>query len=115
MASPVETLSLSDQLHQLNTARKTALGNPTIFKPIILSILPLTTPTNPVELRRWAADFIAEAIASPALNTQEKENVTMAAIDALKLLVEAPDQDPLALKSGIIAAASAYPVVMKWM
>ncbi|KAK3496966.1 uncharacterized protein B0T23DRAFT_309331 [Neurospora hispaniola] len=115
MASPVKTPPMSEQIQQLNAARKMALENPGFFKQIIQGILPLTAPSAPVELRRWAADFIAEALACPALRTQDKENLTLAIVDALRSLVEAPDQDPLVLKAGIMAAASAYPVIVRWI
>ncbi|KAK3355083.1 hypothetical protein B0H65DRAFT_416918 [Neurospora tetraspora] len=106
---------MSEQIQQLSAARKMALENPGYFKQIIQGILPLTAPSAPVELRRWAADFIAEALACPALRTPDKGDLTLAIIDALRSLVEAPDQDPLVLKAGIMAAASAYPVIVRWI
>lgn len=118
MASPVRTPpTTSEQMQQLNNARKMAFENPAYFKQIVTGIFPLTAPSAPVVLRRWAAEFIAEAIACPALRTQEKDELTITVIDggALRALVEDPDQDPLVLKAGIMAAASAYPVVVRWM
>ena len=118
MAAAVKTPpSMSEQMQQLNSARKMAFESPTFFKQIITGIFPLTSPSTPVVLRRWAAEFIAEALACPALRTQEKDDLTITVIDggALRALVEDPDQDPLVLKAGIMAAASAYPVVVRWM
>ncbi|KAK3953167.1 hypothetical protein QBC32DRAFT_210791 [Pseudoneurospora amorphoporcata] len=117
MASPVKTPSTSEQMQQLNNARKMAFESPAYFKQIVQGIFPLTAASSPVDLRRWAAEFIAEALACPALRTQEKDDLTISVIDAgaLGSLVEAPDQDPLVLKAGIMAAASAYPVVVRWI
>lgn len=106
---------MSEKFRQLTAARKTAFENPSYFRQIVQGILPITPPSIPVELRRWAADFIAEALACPALRTADKENLTVMTIDAVRSLLEAPDQDPLILKGGIMAAASAYPVIVKWM
>ncbi|KAK3398070.1 hypothetical protein B0T20DRAFT_355674 [Sordaria brevicollis] len=106
---------MSEKFKQLAAARKTAFENPSYFRQIVQGILPITPPSIPVELRRWAADFIAEALACPALRTADKESLTVMTIDAVRSLLEAPDQDPLILKGGIMAAASAYPVIVKWI
>jgi symplekin len=115
MASAVKSLTVSEQLEQLNAARKIVLENPAYYDRIVKGTLPIIGPTSPIELRRWGADFLAESLASPVLSTRDKENLTVAVLGTLKGLVESPNEDPLVLKSSVMAAASAYPVVMRWM
>jgi symplekin len=115
MAAPVKPLSVGEQIQQLNAARKIVLENAAYYDRIVKGILPIIGPSSPVELRRWGADFLAESLASPALNGRDKENLTVAILETLRGLIETPNEDPLVLKASVMAAASAYPVVMRWM
>ncbi|KAK3328943.1 hypothetical protein B0H66DRAFT_7424 [Apodospora peruviana] len=114
-ASSVKTLSVSEQIQQLNGARKIVLENPAYYDRIVKGILPIIGPSSPVELRRWGADFLAESLSTPALSTRDKENLTVSILETLRLLVEGPNEDPLVLRATVMAAASAYPVVMRWI
>ncbi|KAM7224550.1 protein of unknown function (DUF3453) domain containing protein [Rhypophila decipiens] len=111
----VKPLSVSEQLQQLNAARKIVLENPTYYDRIVKGILPIIGPSSPVELRRWGADFLAESLGTPALSTRDKENLTVSILETLRSLVENPNEDPLVLKASILAAASAYSVVVRWI
>jgi len=112
---PPKPLSVAEQLEQLNSARLVVLENPSYYDRIVKGILPIIGPSSPVELRRWGADFLCESLGTPALSTRDKENLTVAILETLRSLVESPNEDPLVLKASILAAASAYPVVMRWM
>ncbi|KAK3341242.1 hypothetical protein B0T25DRAFT_335481 [Lasiosphaeria hispida] len=115
MAASVKTLSVGEQIQQLNAARKIVLENAAYYDRIVKGVLPIIGPSSPVELRRWGAEFLAESLSTPALNSRDKENLTVAILDTLKLLVESPNEDPLVLKASVIAAASAYPIAMRWI
>lgn len=114
-AAPVKPLSVGEQIQQLDAARKIVLENPTYYDKIVKGILPIIGPSSPVELRRWGADFLAESLGTPALSTRDKENLTLAVLETLRSLVEDPKEDALVLKASVLAAASAYAVVMRWM
>jgi symplekin len=108
-------LSVAEQIQQLNEARKLVLENATYYDSIVKGILPIIGPTSPVELRRWGAEFLAESLSTPALGIRDKENMTVATLETLRLLVEEPSEDPLVLRACVMAAASAYPIAMRWM
>ncbi len=114
MAS-TQTLNVAEQIKQLNAARRMVLENSAYYDRIVKGILPIIGPTSPLDLRRWGAEFLAESLATPALSTRDKENLTLAILGTLQSLVESPNEDPLVLKASIITAATAYPMVMRWM
>jgi len=115
MAAPIKNLTVDEQIQQLNGARKIVLGDPSYYDKIIKGILPIIGPSSPLELRRWGADFLAESLSTPALRSSDKEIVTVAILDTLRTLLENPNEDTLVLKSSVMAAASAYPIAMRWM
>lgn len=115
MAAPVKNLSVAEQIQQLNAARKIVLADPEYYDKIVKGILPIIGPSSPVELRRWGAEFLAESLSTPALKRVDKENLTIAVLETLRSLVENPGEDPLVLKASVMAAASAYPIAMRWV
>ncbi|KAK5657130.1 hypothetical protein OQA88_3658 [Cercophora sp. LCS_1] len=115
MAAPVKNLSVAEQIQQLNAARKIVLADPEYYDKIVKGILPIIGPSSPVELRRWGAEFLAESLSTPALKRVDKENLAIAVLETLRSLVENPGEDPLVLKASVMAAASAYPIAMRWV
>ncbi|KAL2174756.1 uncharacterized protein P884DRAFT_208012 [Thermothelomyces heterothallicus CBS 202.75] len=113
--SSENTISVAEQLEQLGAARKLVLENPTYYDRIVKGVLPIIGPAAPVELRRWGADFLAESLATPVLAMREKENITVAVLDTLRSLLDHAGEDAIVLKSSIVAAASAYPVALRWI
>lgn len=107
--------SVSEQLKQLNDARKAILVDASYYKSIMTGILPLAAPNSTLELRRWAADFIAEAFATPILPNKDKEVMSFQVLPVLRSLLESPKEDLYVLKSVITASASIYPHVLRWM
>lgn len=108
--------SVSDQLHQLNEAKKAVLSDPqAYYSQIMVGILPLASPNTNVELRRWATNFVAEAFATPTLPGRDKEGMSLLVVGHLRALLENPKEDPYVLRSAIQAAASIYPHAMRWM
>jgi symplekin len=107
--------SVGEQLKQLNEARKAILVDPTYYKSIMNGILPLAAPNSTLELRRWAADFIAEAFATPTLPNKDKEVMSFQVLPVLRSLLESPKEDTYVLRSVIAASASIFPHVLRWM
>ncbi|GKT89634.1 mRNA cleavage and polyadenylation specificity factor complex subunit [Colletotrichum tofieldiae] len=115
MAAPSPQASVSDQIRQLNDARKLVLGDVKYYPTVVKSILPIVGPTARVELRRWGADFLAEAFSTPALPGSEKETMQLFVLDTLQTMVETPNEDPHVLRSAIQTAASIYPFALRWI
>jgi symplekin len=114
MTTPVN-LSTADQLKQLEQARALVLKDPAYSSSVIVGILPIVGPHNDVELRRWGAEFIADAVATPAVPIRAREDVCMKTLGTLRMLIEEPGLDVVVLKSVILAAASVYPLVVRWV
>ncbi|KAI1769457.1 hypothetical protein GGR53DRAFT_472564 [Hypoxylon sp. FL1150] len=108
-------LSVQDQIRQLDDARKLVLGNAGYYTQVIQATLPIIGPSALVEFRRWGADFLAEAFATPAIAPSQKETLSLLVLETLKLLLEDPNQDVLVLRGVIQAAASIYPLALRWI
>ncbi len=106
---------VGEQLRQLNDVRKVVLGNSSHYPVILQGILPIISPSSLPELRRWGAEFLAEAFGTPALPSRDKETLSLLVLDSLKVMVEDPNEDVHVLRSTIQVAASIYPFVMRWM
>ncbi|KAJ9133984.1 mRNA cleavage and polyadenylation specificity factor complex subunit pta1 [Pleurostoma richardsiae] len=114
MAAPAP-LSVSEQLRQLNDARKLVLSDVSYYSPVVQGILPIIGPSALPELRRWGADFLAEAFAAPAFPSRDKETLSLTVLETLKAMVENPNEDVYVLKSVIQTSASIYPLAMRWI
>ncbi|KAK3903771.1 hypothetical protein C8A05DRAFT_32472 [Staphylotrichum tortipilum] len=114
-AASASAISVAEQLEQLGAARKLVLENSTYYDRIVKGVLPIIGPTAPLPLRRWGAEFLAESLATPVLSMRDKENITTAVLDTLRGLLEGAAEDPIVLKASIAAAASAYPVALRWI
>ncbi|GAP84756.1 putative mRNA cleavage and polyadenylation specificity factor complex subunit [Rosellinia necatrix] len=112
-ASP--QLSVTDQIRQLEGARKLVLKDVSYYPQVIQATLPIIGPSSQVEFRRWGSEFLAEAFATPAVPLSSKETLSLVVLDTLKALVEDPKQDVLVLRGVIQAAASIYPLAMRWI
>lgn len=108
-------LSVPDQLRQLNDARKLVLGDVKYYPAVVKGILPIISPTSRLELRRWGAEFLSEAFATPALPAREKETMQPFVLDVLETSLENPHEDLEVLRSVIQTAASIYPIALQWM
>lgn len=83
------------------------------YPSVVKGILPIIGPSAPIELRRWGADFLAEAFATPTLPTGEKETMQPYVLATLESMVE-NERDDQVLRSVIQTAASIYPLAMRW-
>ncbi|KAI1641547.1 uncharacterized protein F4817DRAFT_355451 [Daldinia loculata] len=108
-------LSVQDQIRQLEGARKLVLGNANYYTQVIQATLPIIGPSAQVEFRRWGAEFLAEAFATPAIAPGQKETLSLVVLETLKLLVEDVNQDVIVLRGVIQAAASIYPLALRWI
>ncbi|KAK8020890.1 hypothetical protein PG990_006028 [Apiospora arundinis] len=107
-------LSVPDQIRQLEGARKLVLGDVSYYPQVIQATLPIIGPAAQVEFRRWGADFLSEAFATPAVPLSQKETLSLLVLETLMLLVQDPKQDPMVLRSVIQTAASIYPLALRW-
>lgn len=109
------TLTVEQQITQLNDARKLVLSDATYYTQIIQGILPIIGPSARVELRRWGSDFLAETFSSPTIPSSQKETLSLVVLDTLKDMIENPHEDSAVVKSTVQTAASIYPLVVRWM
>ncbi|EDN96765.1 hypothetical protein SS1G_01691 [Sclerotinia sclerotiorum 1980 UF-70] len=109
------TLTVEQQINQLNDARKLVLSDANYYTQIIQGILPIIGPTARVELRRWGADFLAETFSSPTIPSSQKETLSLVVLDTLKDMIENPHEDSAVVKSIVQTAASIYPLVVRWI
>lgn len=108
-------LSVPDQIRQLNDARKLVLGDVQYYPSVVRGLLPSIGPNAALELRRWGADFLAEAFSTPALPNGEKETMQLYVLATVESLLDGDRQDPQVLRSIIQTAASIYPLALRWM
>lgn len=106
-------LSVPDQIRQLNDARRLVLADVKYYPSVVKGILPIIGPGAPLELRRWGADFLAEAFATPTLPNGEKETMQPYVLATVETMVET-ERDDHVLRSVIQTAASIYPLAMRW-
>ncbi|CAK7268275.1 hypothetical protein SEPCBS119000_002977 [Sporothrix epigloea] len=107
--------SIHEQIRQLDDARKLVLANVGHYPMIVQGILPILNPSSQHELRRWGADFLAEAFAAPAMPSREKESLSLLVLESIKGMLENANEDPFVLRSIIQAASSIYPLIMRWI
>ncbi len=110
-----DALSVEQQVQQLNDARKLVLSDANYYPQIIQGILPIVAPGARVELRRWVSDFLAETFSSPSVSAEEKESMSLVVLETLKSMIENPQEDTAVVKSAVQAAASVYPLVVRYM
>ena len=103
-------------MQPLVQARSAALENVALYPQVLPPILGLVTD-NPatLELQRWVADFLAEALASPTLPSGERQTMALKVLPVLKTFITSDSQDTELLKSSIQAAASLYPLIFRHM
>ncbi|KAI9838688.1 MAG: hypothetical protein M1819_005002 [Sarea resinae] len=110
MAQP---LSVTDQLAQLDAARKLVLGDAAFYPQIVQGILPIIGAHARVELKRWGAEFLAETFASPTLGPEQKQQMSIGVLQTLREVLEESNQDTATVKGVVQAAASIYPLIFR--
>ena len=103
----------AEMIPQLEAARKLALADPQVYNQVLPGILPIIGSTAHLDVRRWGAEFLAEAFSSPSLSNSQKEQLSSEVIPPLRAMLEAPAQDMEVVKSVVQAAASLYPLVFR--
>src|SRR3569833_790958 len=107
--------SVAEQIRHLNDARKLVLGDVNYYPTIVQGILPIIGPSSLPELRRWGADFLAEAIATPALPSREKETLSLLVLENQKSIVENTKEEAHEQRRRKQTATRNYPLAMRWM
>jgi symplekin len=116
MAAPEsQPLPLEEQVRQLNEARKLAFNDVSYFPTIVQGILPIIGPSAAQELRRWGAEFLSEAFATPALPSREKESLGLLVLDTIKNMLDDSKGDVFVQRSAVMSASSLYPLVLHWV
>ncbi|TWU77130.1 hypothetical protein ED733_008332 [Metarhizium rileyi] len=108
-------LSVPEQIRQLNDARKLVLGDVKYYPNVVRGLLPIIGPNAHIELRRWGAEFLAEAFSTPALPNGEKETMQLYVLATVESLLQNEREDPQVLRSVIQTAASIYPLALRWI
>ena len=103
----------AQMIPQLEAARRLALADPLLYKQISPGILPIIGPSAPIEVRRWGADFFAEAFASPAVSNTQKEEIVSDILPTLRQMLENDGGDAAVVKSLVQTTASIYPIVFR--
>ncbi|KAL9111334.1 MAG: hypothetical protein Q9227_004211 [Pyrenula ochraceoflavens] len=106
-------LSLTEQMTQLEGARKLVLGDSHHYPQIVIGILPIISSNARLELRRWGAEFLAESFANPTFPVAQKEDLSTKVLIHIRDLLEAPSQDTGVVKILVQAAASIYGLVFR--
>lgn len=100
-------------LGQLVQLRELALADASNYKKIVPAVLSSTGAGNPLDQRRWGADFLAETFASPVLAVEHKQDLGLGVLDLLRQNLEAPNEDTSILKNTVQIATSIYPLIFK--
>lgn len=108
--------SAGDMLSKLEQVRQACLADSSQYSQVVPGIVPILQTAQAVEVRRWGADFMAEAFATPALPSHQKEQLISDTVMALlRGTLESPNEDETVVKSAIQACASIYPYVFRRM
>lgn len=108
--------SVTQQLAQLNEARRIVLGDAQLYPQIVEGILPIIGPNARLQIQRWGADFLAETFASPVVPSKMKETMGIRVLQLLKDWLDQPGGgDVEIIKNVVQAAASIYEFVVRYM
>ena len=107
-------LSVEDRIRQFNDARNLLLEEPKYYTTVIQGILPNIGPAAPLELRRWGAEFLAEALGTPAVPSGEKETMQLHVLDQLRTMLDNRGEDAKVVVGLVQAFASIYPLALRW-
>lgn len=106
--------SAGDMLSKLEQVRQACLADSSQYIQVVPGIVPILQTAQAVEVRRWGADFMAEAFATPALPGPQKEQLISDTVMALlRGMLETPNEDVAVVKSAVQACASIYPHVFR--
>lgn len=113
-------MSSKETITQLNSARAIVLHDPAIYPQVVPGVLPVITSSQPLELRRWGAEFLAETFASPVLGADEKGKLALAVLDTLREYLMrkeevGEEEDAAVLKGAVQCCASVYPLVFRYV
>lgn len=111
MAAPQ---SPAQVLASLETVRRACLENPGQYVTVVPAVVPVLQGQQDVEIRRWGADFVAEAFANPIIPGNDKQSMVVpTVVSLLRAMLENHHEDIVVVKSAIQACASIYPYVFR--
>lgn len=106
--------SSSDMLLKLEQVRQACLADAAQYISVVPGVVPILQGAQAVDVRRWGAEFMAEAFATPALQDHQKEQMVSETVMALlRSMLDNPSEDAAVVKSTVQASASIYPHVFR--
>jgi symplekin len=109
---------ITERLAQLALARTLVLQDPVHYPQVVLGLLHVFGPNEPLPLRRWGAEFLAETFAAPAFPAVDKEELALQVLGVLQGLMEntgTSEEDESVIKCTVQACASVYPLIFRHM
>lgn len=104
----------SAMLPQLEELRKACLSDSAQYVAVVPGIVPILQSAAAIDVRRWGADFLAEAFATPILPGHQKEQLISDTVMALlRAMLESPTEDMAVVRSAVQACSSIYPYVFR--
>ena len=102
-----------EQLAELKRFREYALRDVNQYPNIIAYVVRCAGPTSGPELRKWGADFLAEAFASPILSPDRKQLFALSLLPTFKAYLDDPAQDAGVLRSAVQVLTNVYPFIFR--
>lgn len=102
-----------EQLAELNRFREYALRDANHYPNIIAYVVRCAGPASSLELRKWGADFLAEAFASPTLSPDRKQLLALKLLTTFKAYLDDSNQDAGVLRSVVQVLTNVYPYVFR--
>lgn len=105
-----------DMITQLEKVRQACLADAVQYISVVPGVVPVLQGAQAVIVRRWGADFMAEAFATPELRDHQKEQMLSDSVLALlRSMLDNPGEDVAVVKSTVQASASIYPHIFRKM
>lgn len=106
----------NDMIPKLEEVRQACLADASHFVSVVPGVVPIIQGAQAVDLRRWGAEFLAEAFATPELLDHQKEQILSEPVLALlRSMLDNPGEDAAVVKSTVQASASIYPHIFRKM
>lgn len=104
---------LKEQVVELSRYREYALRDANQYPNIIAFVVSRAGPASAPELRKWGADFLAEAFASPMLPPDRKQFLALKLLTTFKAYLDDSNQDAGVLRSAVQVLTNVYPFIFR--
>jgi symplekin len=110
----MSSISIEEQIEQLNGARRIAAQDPKTYPQIVQGILPIVERPE-AKLRQWCATFFMDAFACEDLDERTKTDMAVWCIDGVLSLLRDPQRDHDILKPTITVCCCMYPLLFSYI